>query len=372
MTEEFSSVIFNLFDCMNYSRVIFAFILVLLCQCTVEKETRPGETWVRLTESDLPEKEVLRGKRFGIKKFYNTRKPFFIDGYLIVSDKSMTPPLHVIDVKERKWSYGLGIEGVGPGEISYIWTMDYSFTPGRFWAYNFDKVFSEFILGDTTAKLAQVQLRQRNPEFIAATDIVWITDSTLLALRVSGEEKFVEYNAEGNILAGYGTWKGMLPGDPPVNVAKEAFSKQLSSNQSKTKFGFFSMDRDHFEIFDYQSKNILVVEGPYFERPSYEVAYRSANDPYYYMNDPEAVRTYQDFFLGEKYIYMLYSGKKVKDIRSTGLIESNTVFVFDYKGKIVKNFELDNSVKFITVDEKNQIIYGLLSGEDEDIVEFKF
>lgn len=356
------------------SKTIFLLLLIGLFQCTAktDSESRSGETWVKINKDDLPEKEQLTGTAYGIQKFYNTRKPFLVDDYLIVSDKAMDPPLHVIDVKERKWAYGLGVEGYGPGEISYIWTMDYSSTPGRFWAYNFDKVFSEFSLEDSTAKLAQRQMRQRNPEFIMATDIVWLTDSTLLALRVSGEEKFVEYSDSGEVLAGYGSWKGMLPGDPPLNVAKSAFALNITSNKSKTKFGFYSMDRDHFEILDYPSKEILVVEGPYFEVPSYEVAYRSADDPYYYMNDPEAVRAYQDFFLGEEHIYMLYSGKKVTKIRSTGLIECHTVFQFDYEGNLLKHFELDKGVKFITVDEDRQVIYALSSGEDEDIVEFKF
>ncbi len=356
------------------SKTIFLLLLIGLFQCTTktDSESRSGETWVRIQEDDLPEEELLTGTPFGIRKFYKVRKPFLVDGYLIVSDKAMDPPLHVIDVKEKKWLYGLGVEGYGPGEISYIWTMDYSTTPGRFWAYNFDKVFSEFTLEDSTAKLAQKQLRQRNPEFIMATDIVWLTDSTLMTLRVSGENKFVEYSDTGEVLAGYGSWKGMLPGDPPFNVAKAAFAMHFASNQSKTKFGFFSMDRDHFEILDYPSKEILVVEGPYFEVPSYEVAYRSADDPYYYMNDPEAVRTYQDFFMGEEHIYMLYNGERKSKIRSTGLSDSQIVFQFDYQGNLLRNFELDTPVRFITVDEEKQVIYALSSGEEEDIVEFKF
>ncbi|MBS9524292.1 hypothetical protein KI659_09720 [Litoribacter alkaliphilus] len=354
-------------------RISLLFIVLILCQCTSDKysEHREGETWVRV-EGDLPEKERLTGVPFGIEKFYSTRKPFLVDGHIIVSDKAMSPPLHVIDVKNRKWAYGLGVEGYGPGEISYIWTFDYSSSPGKFWAYNFDKVFSEFTLEDSTAKLAGKQLKQRNPEFIMATDITWLTDTTLMGIRVSGEEKFVEYSKEGEVLDGYGSWKEMLPGDPPLNVAKAAFAMHFTSNQSKSKFGFFSMDRDHFEVLDYATKEILVVEGPYFEVPEYTVEYRSADDPYYYMNDPEAVRTYQDSFLGEDNIYMLYSGEKVSKIISTGLVESRTVFVFDYNGNMMRQFELDTPIKHLTVDEENQILYGLSSEENQDIVEFKF
>lgn len=125
------------------SKAIFVILFLVLSQCTTKtsSEHRPGETWVRVSARDLAEKEQLTGTAFGIQKFYNTRKPFLVDGYLVVSDKAMDPPLHVIDVKERKWAYGLGVEGYGPGEVSYIWTLDYSSTPGRFWAYNFDKFF---------------------------------------------------------------------------------------------------------------------------------------------------------------------------------------------------------------------------------------
>ncbi|WP_185974417.1 hypothetical protein [Litoribacter populi] len=107
----------------NMIRNSILIIVLILCQCTSDKysEYREGETWVRI-EGDLPDKEHLAGIPFGIKKFYSTRKPFLVDGHIIVSDKAMSPPLHVIDLKNRKWAYGLGVEGYGPGEISYIWT----------------------------------------------------------------------------------------------------------------------------------------------------------------------------------------------------------------------------------------------------------
>ncbi|MCH7402354.1 BF3164 family lipoprotein [Belliella kenyensis] len=354
-------------------RYLFILILILF-QCTQksDNQNRPGEHWVRITESDLPQKTILKGEPFGITNFQMTRKPFFVDGYIVVSDKAMDPPLHIIGTKEKKWLYGLGIEGSGPGEVAYTWTLDYSFTPGNFWAYSFEKVFSEFSLSDSTQKLSQNQLKQRNPEFYAATEITWLTDSTLLALRVSGEEKFVEYSKSGKVLAGYGSWKGMLPDDNPLNVTRQAFANHFTSNRSKTKFGFFSMDRDHFEILDYSSKEILVVEGPYFENPSYEIIQQSEDYSYYHMNDPEAVRTYQDFFLGEHQIFMLYSGEKVKKIQTTGMSPCHVIFLFDYTGKVTRHFELDIPIKYFTVDEKNKVIYGLSSSEDEDIIEFRY
>lgn len=70
----------------------------------------------------------------------------------------------------------------------------------------------------------------------------------------------------------------------------------------------------------------------------------------------------------DKYIYLLFSNKRVKD----GIYEayqSKQVLVFDWKGKPITSYELDIPVNCIAVDRKDKILYGY-NQEDEKMVKF--
>ncbi|CAN5295433.1 hypothetical protein BH23BAC2_BH23BAC2_27110 [soil metagenome] len=347
------------------------FIIFLFYSCQEKLPSREGEIWKSYGINDFPVPKKLTGTPMEIKgKMMRPRKLHIEGDFLMVSDKAMNPPIHVFNRKEENYAFGLGIEGVGPGEITYVWTFDYGHRPNEFWTYSVeDKIFSLFDLTDSTKKASSHQIRQRNPEFYLAVDIAWATDSTLIALRADGIEKFVEYDTAGNVVRSYGSWEGMLAEDVPLNVTKDAFAKHFATNKSKSKFGFFSMDRDHFEILDIHSQKILVVEGPFMHKPEFEIGYHSNNSPYYFIRDDNE-RTYQDLFLGEEHIYLLYSGIKRSKIVKAGLSLADKIFMFDYEGNILNVYHLDQTVGYITVDEENGIIYALSAEEDADIIKF--
>lgn len=63
----------------------------------------------------------------------------------------------------------------------------------------------------------------------------------------------------------------------------------------------------------------------------------------------------------ENYIYTLYSGKSMnvnsmKELTNTFL--SNYVYVFDWKGRPVKKYKLNEEVRSITIDQKNNVLYA--------------
>jgi len=62
-----------------------------------------------------------------------------------------------------------------------------------------------------------------------------------------------------------------------------------------------------------------------------------------------------------KYIYTLYSGKIIDASSMDKLAKafiSKNVYVFDWEGKPIKRYELDQEVRSIAVDEKNNILYA--------------
>lgn len=78
-----------------------------------------------------------------------------------------------------------------------------------------------------------------------------------------------------------------------------------------------------------------------------------------------------DAFLGDKFIYGLYSGKTDKEIVKEGRGETQ-IFVFDMKGNIQTCFNLDTPIRSFTVDENHQRIFGVTEDEEPGIVKFDY
>jgi hypothetical protein len=71
----------------------------------------------------------------------------------------------------------------------------------------------------------------------------------------------------------------------------------------------------------------------------------------------------------EDYIYAIYYGKNVNDLENP--TECN-LLIFDWKGTLKKNIVLDHPLNFITVDQKNKVLYGLNPmNEDNPIYKLK-
>lgn len=76
-----------------------------------------------------------------------------------------------------------------------------------------------------------------------------------------------------------------------------------------------------------------------------------------------------------KYIYSLYSGKVINDSSIAELTKSflsKYIYVFDWEGKPIKRYELDQEVRSIAVDEKNNILYAAsYQGGEPNLIKYK-
>lgn len=76
----------------------------------------------------------------------------------------------------------------------------------------------------------------------------------------------------------------------------------------------------------------------------------------------------------EKYIYALYSGK-IMDRRSLESLSnaflSKNVYVFDWQGKQVKCYQLDQEVRSIAVDTKDEMLYAASYEGEPHLIKYK-
>jgi len=80
---------------------------------------------------------------------------------------------------------------------------------------------------------------------------------------------------------------------------------------------------------------------------------------------PDNVKTYFiSLYLTEKYVYgLMADATQEKILEEPGAIKSK-VIILDWKGNLIKALRLDKSINGFTIDEKNQMLYGVVSTQE--------
>jgi hypothetical protein len=86
---------------------------------------------------------------------------------------------------------------------------------------------------------------------------------------------------------------------------------------------------------------------------------------------PEGILGFYDVKIGEKRIYAVFDGTKLKEREETssGFKDGcKNIYIFDFNGRPVKKINLDRTIMNVFIDEKNEIIYALDIHDDQPLV----
>jgi hypothetical protein len=149
-----------------------------------------------------------------------------------------------------------------------------------------------------------------------------------------------------------------------------AFNTQLA-NQGKlrkhpheNKFIFALNISSNLDIVEVSDNKINIIKLLRFRDPK-NIPTNSQNI-YQVMPDTKNPIGYIDIAAGDKYIYALYTDKKI--IEDNGKINhycSDEILVFDWTGNPVKRYHLEEDAYYIAVSEGNKMIY-LATHHDDD------
>jgi hypothetical protein len=277
------------------------------------------------------------------------------------------PLVHLINKNDLSYFSAKGITGFGPNEISNAELFESGFNENTFWIYSSrSKRMAEFSLMDTT-KLSINEFRQPE-EMYMIYNMYFTKDTTILGIASSYPNKLVELNREGHRLNGYGTWE-KVPNRSDLDDFNlgELNKGWFRVNQNKTIFVKASIYRDRLEIFNYENKEFIIVDGPRLELPKFDISGSGSNSALIF--NPEEAYGHRDIDFGKDLIYDLYGGFNEMEIRQNNVI-AKTIFVLTQKGEMVAKLNLDQSVRSITVDESLGKIYGITTDEEPGIAVF--
>ncbi len=351
---------------MKYIYLV-ALVLPFLSACDSNKPKSPfdfptnGKPEFDLTGEKVYLPELITPSEINAKgKFL-----IVVEQWRLPKDK---PLIHVIDKNSLEYIMPKGVNGLGPNEITDGHLFDSGFSDSTFWVHSaISKRMAEFSLYDTTL-LSIYEFRQ-SEDMSLAHRVLFSTDSTFLCIVASDSNRFVEYDMEGKRIAGYGTWEP-IPDRPGLtdNMIADINGGWFKVDRKTNLFVKASLFRDRIEIFDYNTKESIYVDGPRLDYPAFEVMGSGASAGV--IISEEVKFGHRDIAFGEKYIYDLYGGfHNYADFVNTSKL-AETIYILTKKGEVVAKLNLNHSLLSLTVDEALGKIYGITTDENPGIAVF--
>lgn len=330
---------------------------------------------------DLPAPSKLIGTKHLYDELLIPYKIHFTGKYMIVAESKavQNDKIHILDPLNRKYVSSKGIDGLGPGEITQVQQIEHISENEEFWTYDIEQLlFSKFEISDSS-KLASEQVSPRRST-VFMTDATLASTNSIFGNGVDGWTKYIEMSFSGDTLAFFGNWKDILIGrqlpnghkaeNLDANLVSNIHQGVLKGNLQKRMFVKAGIIVDYFEIIDLDKQTTRTFFGPIDQIPEFTIAYSMGYQmPDYNLNTLKD--QYLDSYVGKNSFFLLYSNKNFRNLTDSS--EPDRIFEFDFEGKPINHFVLDNfNLSSFTVDEVSRKIYGISEDDNPNVVEFDY
>ncbi|WP_083891966.1 BF3164 family lipoprotein [Echinicola vietnamensis] len=342
--------------------------LLLLFSCTQEKEeVFPNYEVKVFMRDDIPNTKFLKGEKLDFGEFLEPRYIMVNEDYILVCENGLNDIFYVYDKEALTYVKSMGKDGFGPGEISRSNFLHKGLSKGDFWVYdNEGRTFNKFNLYNDTNKLAVNQIKQTDA-LSSVTNFVPITDSTFMAMAMDSEHKFLEYNWNGGLINTYGKWEHMSEESFSSFILFVVNQGKLIGSADRIFFGICGVQRDYIDILNRETGKVLSIRGPENIDPEFEISNSRGFD--YPLIESDKIY-YRGLFFGKSSIFALYCGFTDKESIEK---QESRIFEFDYRGNILNQYFLDNSILSFTVDEEEKKFYCVsFHEEDPNVVLFSY
>ena len=349
---------------------IISGIVILLLVTACHSDVNNNYKIKTFTYDDIPETRHLTGKKLHMEGLIYPRRLLNLKNHLVVAEHNADTLISIIDKSTMKIVKKVGILGRGPGEMDVTRHLLLGDNENEFWAYQPQLRKAAKFNTDQEGALAQ-QTISLTGKMSFVSHFAFSSDTSYMLLLVDGNDKFVEFNQNGETINAYDTWGHMLEGNHPFSVISSIHQGYLDVNDRKQVYVLAALQLDRIEILDKPSGGVISVRGPVSHIPRFSID-RSLGYPMPAMDLDDFYYQYLRTQAGNNFIYTLYSGLPSIPINKGAEKFCNDIFLFDYEGNIKKRLVLDISICDMSIDEKNKRIYGLVYGAEPDIVVFDY
>jgi hypothetical protein len=259
---------------------------------------------------------------------------------------------HLFTFPEFTHLRAVGKHGRGTGEILSPW--NFHLTASALHAYDYPSAIVHYPLqGDE----ATYDFSLQTPAAHSYYDFTLITDTTFaLYLSTTGKRAVHLLDKKGEIIDSLLERPDIK--DWPYQLASEVWNSYLAYNPSKNVLVTATLGGEVIDIIHLDTREHLVAVGPDGKPRHGKVGL------HYYPNLVEGFRGH--LFLGDKYIYALFSGISMEDvIKKNASPRLYALHVYDYEGHPARKYTFKESIISFHVDETANKLYATVNDDFE-------
>lgn len=292
-------------------------------------------------------------------------KPYelcFIDSFLFIIDRYEGKMVTIVDVENNNKVVRNLNEGRGPGEVSGPLRVSISIKK---------KEIQVFQIQSGIMNVYDLTTRASNNDFKLVRSISFsdrpanavLTRECAIGIGPFSEGRYHLYDLNGVFKIGVGDYpfngNRMNPMDRFI-----LYQGYLQEQPDGDFFALGSSYSDNLEFYKLEKSGITLVN-------RYGIKdVMGTYDNSIQLND-NCLMGFKGSYGTEKYCYMLYSGKTLKE-NNNRRMWGTRIFVFNWNGELIQTYELNQEVISFCVDEIKGLIYGIVNMEGNfEIMKFK-
>ncbi|MHA7131126.1 BF3164 family lipoprotein [Algoriphagus namhaensis] len=354
--------------------LLSVFCLVVLCtySCNPADSNNALYREVGFDWEDFKKQESLRSEVIIFDEILKPHQIMDHGEYLIVSSLISEWGLFVIQKSSMKVVKKMAKIGDGPDEVSDVWQLDKGLDDQTIWTFSFtDRELSEFSISNFDQRpLRKIKITEAGYQSLSAN---WINENAWIGYQNIGPFRFTVFDTLVQKKNSVGPWPTSSRGDPLPDNKTFIFSRlnqgYTALSQDRKTLIHSNIKTDAFEIIDLNSGKILKVIGPIKQELQYTLTGSGASLGV--IVDESMKNGYNHASITDDKIFLCFLGNTYQERRETGTMSKN-IFVFDFNGEPLLNYELDRSIKALAVNKNERKIYALTYEEEPGLAIFNY
>jgi len=334
---------------------ISCLVLLLFAGCVGEKESSQV---VNLKHEVLDLPDMLIGSPGDMLK----------DGdCLIVLDYQHDSLFHRIDLKENRYMGMFGAKGQGPSDFVHPSHLN-SMGDGTFSCYDAStNQLSRIGLGAERNKLNVSRVLKNNA--FMTFGIVPLSDSLFVVNGETDGAMFALIDKEETVLSVSDEYpyKDEEERKIPVRFRAMAYQGILRVNVNGC-FAYAVSGAKQLHMYKVEN-NVIKKVGEVIDDYGHYKPEMGLGDGYAAARDSRYPEAYVDLAITDDCLYALYSGRSFKEYKMR-IFECETIYVYDWAGKLLKTYQLDVPITRFCLDEDGDKLYAIANIPEPTIVSF--
>ncbi len=313
------------------------------------------------------EKQIYQDKSFQSENDY-LANPYLIlclDSLLIVNDPFELQHFTLFDSSTGKFICRFGDIGVGPGELLLGNILEIN--DDRLISYDIPRKFLyEYDLDSLTSSRYRPELKAKvDVQDAIFTRVLIANDSNLLGAGLYKSQYQYVYMTRSNQVIDYNV--DVFNSKESIGMQEKYLSNQgiLKKHPIESKFVFAVSKSSNIDFFEIVNDKIKIIKTLHLANPEFTIDDLGGEVHSITYKETETIQGYLDIFCDDQFVYTLYTDKKIKNNRGEyNPATSDQILVFDWTGKPIMKYVLDEEVYYFSVNKDKNVLYAI--GKEND------